>query len=34
MTADRQQCLASGMDGYVAKPVDRQKLYEAIEQIF
>lgn len=34
MTADRQQCLACGMDGYVSKPLDRQKLYDAIEQLF
>ena len=34
MTADRQQCLACGMDGYVSKPVDRQKLYDTIEQLF
>lgn len=34
MAADREKCLESGMDGYVAKPIDRQKLYEAIEKFF
>lgn len=34
MTIDQQKCQESGMDGYVAKPIDRQKLYEAIESFF
>ena len=34
MSGDQEKCLSSGMDGYVAKPIDRQKLYEAIEKFF
>ncbi len=34
MEEDRQKCLEVGMDGYVSKPIDRLKLYEAIENIF
>jgi len=34
MTADKKKCLDSGMDGHVSKPIDRQKLYEAIENFF
>ena len=34
MSGDRKRCLDCGMDGYVAKPIDREKLYEAIEQLF
>jgi len=30
MAEDRKQCEEAGMDGYVAKPIDRKKLYEAI----
>jgi two-component system, sensor histidine kinase and response regulator len=30
MKGDREQCLASGMDGYVAKPISRRELEEAI----
>ena len=32
MTNDRDQCLAAGMDGYLAKPVDRQTLLAVVEQ--
>ncbi|HEU4415823.1 MAG TPA: PAS domain S-box protein [Candidatus Angelobacter sp.] len=31
MSGDRERCLAAGMDNYVTKPVDRSKLWEAIE---
>jgi len=31
MSGDRESCIASGMDGYVAKPVTRQALARAIE---
>lgn len=30
MQEDRQRCLDAGMDGYVAKPIDRKKLFEEI----
>lgn len=33
MAGDRQKCLDAGMDGYVSKPIDRQKLYEAVENV-
>jgi CheY-like chemotaxis protein len=31
MTGDRERFLASGMDGYLPKPIDRQALFAAIE---
>jgi CheY-like chemotaxis protein len=33
MAGDRQRFLASGMDGYVSKPVHSQELFEAIETV-
>jgi PAS domain S-box-containing protein len=33
MKGDRERCLASGMDGYVAKPIRDQELFVAIEQV-
>jgi CheY-like chemotaxis protein len=33
MTEDREELVKAGMDGYVAKPIDRQKLFEEIEKI-
>lgn len=33
MEGDRERCLASGMDGYVAKPVRSVELYSALESI-
>ena len=33
MKGDREQCLASGMDAYVAKPVRSDELFNAIESI-
>jgi signal transduction histidine kinase/CheY-like chemotaxis protein len=32
MRGDRQKCIAAGMDGYVTKPLDAEKLLTAIEQ--
>ena len=32
MKGDRENCLASGMDGYVSKPVDVSELYRALDQ--
>jgi len=33
LRGDREQCLAAGMDEYVAKPVRSKQLYEAIERV-
>jgi two-component system sensor histidine kinase/response regulator len=33
MKGDREQCLESGMDGYVAKPIRAQQLFDAIEAV-
>jgi len=33
MSGDRQRFLASGMDGYVSKPVSSQELFAAIEKV-
>ncbi len=33
MQGDRQKCLEAGMDGYVAKPIRPQVLFEAIEEV-
>ncbi|MCP4374849.1 MAG: response regulator [bacterium] len=32
MQGDREKCLKTGMDGYIAKPINIQKLADAIEQ--
>jgi signal transduction histidine kinase/DNA-binding response OmpR family regulator len=32
LKGDRERCLAAGMDGYLAKPIDRLELFEAVEQ--
>ncbi len=33
MTGDRERCLAAGMDGYIAKPVHKAELLEAIGRL-
>jgi signal transduction histidine kinase/CheY-like chemotaxis protein len=32
MKGDRERCLDAGMDGYVAKPIRREELFQAIDQ--
>ena len=32
MAGDRERCLEAGMDGYVSKPIQPEKLYEEIEK--
>ena len=34
MKGDKEQCLESGMDGYISKPIQADKLAETIEQFF
>jgi PAS domain S-box-containing protein len=34
MKGDRERCLATGMDGYVAKPIQPEELYSAIAALF
>ncbi|MDP6041918.1 MAG: response regulator, partial [Candidatus Latescibacteria bacterium] len=33
MKGDRERCLAAGMDGYVAKPLRSQALFDAVENV-
>jgi PAS domain S-box-containing protein len=33
MKGDRERCLATGMDGYVSKPIQPRELWQAIEQL-
>jgi two-component system sensor histidine kinase/response regulator len=32
MTGDRELCLASGMDAYISKPIDRTRLFALLEE--
>ena len=34
MKGDREQCLESGMDGYLSKPIRQRELYQAIASLF
>jgi PAS domain S-box-containing protein len=33
MVGDRERCIAAGMDGYVAKPIDRKELEAALDRV-
>jgi CheY-like chemotaxis protein len=33
MRGDRERCLAAGMDGYIAKPINRKDLFTVIESV-
>jgi two-component system, sensor histidine kinase and response regulator len=33
MKGDRERCLASGMDGYVSKPIRSQELLDALQRV-
>ena len=33
MKGDRERCMAAGMDGYVAKPIDPQELFNALHSV-
>jgi CheY-like chemotaxis protein len=30
---DRERCLAAGMDAYLSKPIQTEKLYELVERM-
>ena len=34
MKGDKEKCLEAGMDGYIAKPINVQQLFETIESLF
>ncbi len=33
MTEDRDRCRAAGMDGFLAKPLDQQELFDLLEEV-
>jgi two-component system sensor histidine kinase/response regulator len=33
MTEDMNRCLAAGTDGYISKPIEPKKLFDAIEAV-
>jgi CheY-like chemotaxis protein len=33
MKGDEQRCLDAGMDGYVSKPIDMERLFETIDRL-
>ena len=33
MVGDRERCFEAGMDGYIAKPIQHDKLYQTIETL-
>jgi CheY-like chemotaxis protein len=33
MVGDRERCIAAGMDGYVAKPIDRKELEATLDRV-
>jgi two-component system, sensor histidine kinase and response regulator len=33
MQGDRERCLASGMDGYIAKPIQPRRLFEVLDEM-
>jgi CheY-like chemotaxis protein len=33
MKGDKERCLASGMDGYVSKPIKLEELFSVIEKV-
>jgi CheY-like chemotaxis protein len=33
LKGDAERCLSVGMDGYVAKPIDRELLFDLIEEL-
>jgi two-component system, sensor histidine kinase and response regulator len=33
MASDREHCLASGMDGYISKPIDTEKMFEVLIEV-
>jgi signal transduction histidine kinase/DNA-binding response OmpR family regulator len=32
LVGDRERCMAAGMDGFLAKPIERSRLFEAVER--